>query len=86
MKRALRQTLDQQVAWKEQAKRSERAADLAQDQRALDGAALAIQEKRMRDLANKREEKEILQKTWKLQHELRKMEESVDRAARTSAY
>ena len=44
--------------------------------------ALEMQEKRTRDFVQKQEQKEVLQKTWQLQNELKKMEESVDKATR----
>lgn len=82
VKLALKQTLDAQVARKAHAKREQQEADLEQQQHALNCVALEMQEKRTRDFVQKQEQKEVLQKTWQLQNDLRAMEASVDKATR----
>jgi len=82
VKLALKQTLDAQVMRKHQAKANAQAVELEQQQHALNCVALEMQEKRTRDFVQKQEQKEVLQKTWQLQNDLRKMEASVDKATR----
>jgi len=82
VKLALKQTLDNQVARKAEAKREAQAAELEQQQHALNCVALEMQEKRTRDFVQKQEQAEVLQKTWQLQNDLRKIESGVERATR----
>jgi len=81
VKMALKQTLDTQVSRKAKDKEEMKAAELVQQQHALNMVAAEMQEKRTRDFVNRQEEKEVLRQTWKMQEELKKMEATVEKAA-----
>ncbi|KAL1528387.1 hypothetical protein AB1Y20_009737 [Prymnesium parvum] len=84
VKLALKQTLDAQVARKEEAKRAAMRGEVEQQQHALNCVALEMQELRARELMQKQEHKEVLNQAWHKQSELKKLEEDVDKATRMS--
>lgn len=67
VKLALKQTLDAQVERKKMRRQEELDAELEQQQQALDILSAEMLEKRTRDFMSKKEQKEALRQTWKIQ-------------------